>query len=713
MVACTSYLLALLATGGVWLQLQQMRIERAHAQFDKIAQEQRDLLVGRMMDYEQVLLGAAGLFAASVSVERDEWRVYVDSLRLHETLPGVQGLGYAVMVPRGNKAAHEAQIRAEGFASYAIYPSGDRELYSSIIYLEPFSGRNLRAFAFDMYSEPVRRQAMQRAADTGDSAWSGKVTLAQEDGEGNPQPGFLVYSPIYAKNKPFHTVEERRAALLGFVYAPFRAWDLMNQLYQNPERDFELHLYDGSADPANLLYETSYSLSAGRFVVDKPVEIGGAHWLARFSSNAQFDAHQFGPLPWALLLSVLALETLVFVSILLDARNRRTLLRSAHELALSNREIRLLANLTQHLQNANEEAETFPMIESILAELFPGAIGACYLLNHSETLMQRRALWSGHSTLENSNDLTEVYPPQACWAFRRGQTHGVGMGAEADVCCEHVAPTTDTYVCIPMLAEGKVIGNLFLTPDPAGQALNRMAHYVETLASAADTIGLSLANLRLRNSLRDMAIRDSLTGLYNRRYMEESLEREIDRAQRQHHPVAVVMLDVDLFKHINDSFGHDAGDLMLRRMAEQLKRFRRGVDVTCRYGGEEFLLIMPEISRADLSKRLESLRSDIEALHLSFEGKDLPTTTVSMGVAFYPVDASEMSELIRLTDVALYRAKQNGRNRIAWFGDGSPQDAPPAAGVTTLSRVTPRDQPIPSSVFSNSDTGIGRPNRYP
>lgn len=661
--ATVVFVIVLLITGFVWHYLQNLRVQQAHKQFLNAARVQRDVLVNRARDYEQVLLGAAGLFAASDTVERSEWRDYVNSLRLHQTLPGIEGVGFSLMVKPGDKAAHEAKMRALGFPNYAIYPSGDREMYSSIIYLEPFSGRNLKAFSFDMYSEPVRHEAMQRAADTRNPAWSGKVKLVQEEGQSVPQAGFLVYVPIYAKNMMLNTVADRRAALLGFVYSPFRAGDMLNQLYLDPDRQFELHLYDGQITEDRLLFSTEKKTGEKVFFSeDLPVDLGGAQWVARFSSNADFSKQVLSQLPLVVLMAVVGMETLVFVSFMLDARNRRNLLKSTRQLELSNREVRLLVSLTQLLQNCSQEDEYPPIVSSILADLFPKASGAWYGLNASENQLVNMARWG-----QDMDACPEFFEPDACWAYRRGQTHTIGRQELAEVRCTHIPNGVNKSACVPLLAQGKVIGTLFLTPlDESVQVEDFYGRYIDLLASVADTISLSLSNLRLRVSLRDMAIQDALTGLYNRRYMQESLEREIERAHRQQHPIAVVMMDVDWFKKLNDTYGHDAGDLMLKRIADQLKRFRSGIDVVCRYGGEEFLLLIPEIAPSVLEQRLQTLLKDIESMRVNFAGKELPSTTVSMGVAYYPDDSPDPSNLIRLADSALYRAKKNGRNRVEW-----------------------------------------------
>lgn len=663
---------ALLLTSLVWVHVKGVLSDNAQKRFDDIAILQRDVLINRMKDYEQVLLGAAGLFASSQQVDRAEWRSYVEELRLHLTLPGIQGVGYVEMVSPRDKAAHEARIRREGYPNYVISPPGERDMYSAIIYLEPFSGRNLRAFGYDMYAEPVRHAAMQRAADTRDPAWSGKVKLIQEDSQAKPQPGFLVYVAVYAKNKPLRTVEERREALLGFVYSPFRAGDMLSQLYQDQNRFFELQLYAGAPVAENLLYETAPPAAHAEFERSLPVAIGGTEWTAVFRSNAHFYAEEHRDLPLILFLLALLMETLLFVIFVIDVRHRRKSESAARELEKNNHEIRLMSTLTDLLQNCIREDETYPIIDRFMLDMFPGVSGGCYLLNHSETQLELISAWGADGA-----DLVPYFKPEACWSYRRGQRHWVGFNDGAHIRCHHVHSTTAAYTCIPLLAQGKVMGDLFMMQREAGAIPEAdFSRYVDLLGSVADSISLSLANLRLRSSLRDLSIRDSLTGLYNRRYMEEGLDRELERAHRQQHNVAIVMLDVDHFKDCNDSYGHEVGDLVLKRIAEHLKHFRGGSDIPCRYGGEEFLLILPDIANDVLTTRLEQLRRDIQQMRVTHDDKILPEMTISIGVACYPQDGLEPSELVRLADEAMYKAKRRGRNRVE-LAHAVPDAVPP------------------------------------
>lgn len=255
------------------------------------AEQERTKIIARMQAYVQNLRGGAALFNAGTWVSRDEWHDYVSHLQLDKTLPGILGTGFAKMIPAVHRGAHEQEVRGEGFPDYAIHPNGERQIYSSIIYLEPFTGRNLRAFGYDMYSEPVRREAMDRARDRGEPALSGKVTLVQEN-EQDVQPGFLIYVPVYQRTLASETIEQRRTALLGFTYSPFRASDLFHSIVESSNKDVELELYDGEIKADNLLFDSHADgpgIRHGRWSATLPIEFAGRTWTAHFRSRPEFD----------------------------------------------------------------------------------------------------------------------------------------------------------------------------------------------------------------------------------------------------------------------------------------------------------------------------------------------------------------------------------------------------------------------------------------
>ncbi len=254
----------------------------------------QNIISGRLDDHARILQSGVALFNSSDTVTRGEWRIFNQSQKVEKQLPGIQGIGFSLLLTPEELTRHIQKIRSEGFPDYRVKPDGTRKIYSSIIYLEPFSGRNLRAFGYDMFSEPVRRQAMERARDTDHAALSGKVILVQETDE-EVQAGTVMYVPVYRKGMPTETVEQRRAAIYGWVYSPYRMDDLMRGILAGPnlenEKQLHLQLYDGEeASSRTLLYQSHHregrNLGADhRFTRQIPVDFNGRHWSLRFTQT--------------------------------------------------------------------------------------------------------------------------------------------------------------------------------------------------------------------------------------------------------------------------------------------------------------------------------------------------------------------------------------------------------------------------------------------
>lgn len=253
----------------------------------------------RLNDYEQLLRGTAGLFAASESIERDEFVKYVAALKLEQNYPGVQGIGYSQWILPQDKGVHIEEVRHQGFPGYTIRPAGERDAYSSIIYLEPFNWRNQRAFGYDMFSEPVRRAAMERARDENDISISGKVKLVQEIDK-NTQSGFLMYTPVYRHGTPFETLAQRRANLAGWVYSPFRMNELMKGVlgkhFGEINAELDLEIYDGDVlSPQSRMYDSNRQLNslASRqhaFQSVQRIDVAGHRWTVAVSSLPGFES---------------------------------------------------------------------------------------------------------------------------------------------------------------------------------------------------------------------------------------------------------------------------------------------------------------------------------------------------------------------------------------------------------------------------------------
>ncbi|HET8722976.1 MAG TPA: CHASE domain-containing protein [Anaeromyxobacteraceae bacterium] len=272
-----------------WSDLRAAQDRLVRARFEAAARRVATKITERLDSYDLMLRGAAGLFAASNEVSRGEFRRYVEELHLETRYRGVQGIGFAAIIPPGTLAAHEAAVRAEGFPGYAVHPAGEREITTSIVYLEPFSGRNLRAFGFDMFSEPVRRKAMAAARDGGDVATTGKVRLVQETEE-DVQPGFLTYQPVYRGGRDPGTVEGRRAAIVGWTYSPMRMRDAMREILERESMPFRLEVFDGTGTGAeNLLHDSAPGGPVrSTLVTVLTLPVNQHTWTLRFSAGPDY-----------------------------------------------------------------------------------------------------------------------------------------------------------------------------------------------------------------------------------------------------------------------------------------------------------------------------------------------------------------------------------------------------------------------------------------
>jgi diguanylate cyclase (GGDEF)-like protein len=292
-----------------------------------------------------------------------------------------------------------------------------------------------------------------------------------------------------------------------------------------------------------------------------------------------------------------------------------------------------------------------------LQELVPGSSGATLIINNSRNMLEVAASWN------NPDSLSDVFGLDTCCGLRTGRPRWRRPG-ESEINCNHFSgPPPENYVCIPLAAHGDTLGFVYMaapTPEIAELALCRETLLEEMVELAS----MSFAGLKIRAKLESESIRDSLTGLFNRRFMEVALERELIRSARRSAPLALLMLDVDHFKTFNDSFGHEAGDSVLREVAQCFSNSVRSEDIICRYGGEEFVIILPEISQQLALERAEQIREQVSNLRIQYKGQVLRTISISIGVAMYPDPASDVHDLLRMADGALYKAKHAGRNRV-------------------------------------------------
>ena len=332
-----------------------------------------------------------------------------------------------------------------------------------------------------------------------------------------------------------------------------------------------------------------------------------------------------------------------------EMRRRRTAADVAQE---SRCQIELLFTMTDMLQSALGHADANAVLRSTASSLMPGFGGALYIFNNSGDRLELSTSWNW----PESGPPADMISPSDCWAIKRGKLH-INLIEDSALCCEHHPPSLVTME-IPMMARGEVYGLLVVQRDgdDAADQLRSMAGVANALA---DAMSLSLSNLALRERLRTQALRDALTGLYNRRYMEDALERYADQANRSQSPLSIVMIDLDHFKKLNDGHGHAMGDAVLTEVASAILGTIRPCDIACRYGGEELVVILPDCALEEACAKAEILRGRIERLT---ERHGIPISA-SLGVATIP-ETSKSSDALADADRALYRAKHEGRNRV-------------------------------------------------
>jgi diguanylate cyclase (GGDEF)-like protein/PAS domain S-box-containing protein len=334
------------------------------------------------------------------------------------------------------------------------------------------------------------------------------------------------------------------------------------------------------------------------------------------------------------------------------------------ELERRNTEIAMLGEMSDILQACLTVEEAHNVLSQLVQPLFPELSGGVFIINSSKRLVDAVATW-GDAMLNSQ----KVFTPNECWALRRGRVHRVDK-SHSNLQCKHVHHDAHyaESLCVPMMAQGEAMGILYLSSPQQGL----ITPAIEQLAvTVAEHIALALANLKLHEALEQQSIRDALTGLFNRHYLEESLERELCRAERKQQSLGIIMIDVDHFKRFNDTFGHEAGDTVLRELGTFLKQQVRGSDIACRYGGEEIILILLEASLEAAKQRAEQIREGAKHLILKNRNQLLGAITLSLGVACFPEHGLTGEAVIQAADAALYRAKQEGRDRVITASDES------------------------------------------
>ena len=328
-------------------------------------------------------------------------------------------------------------------------------------------------------------------------------------------------------------------------------------------------------------------------------------------------------------------------------------------------ESELLTSARDELQLCIHVQQVYQSAASSFSRLLDGTSGSLSMINNSRQMVEVVSSW-GESFIE------DFHSPESCCGLRSGQARWRQPDV-SEIHCNHFGESLppERYLCMPIVAHGNTLGVLFVQ-CPTDQEVATIGQHMDGLRQLLQLTGMAIATLNLRTKLENQSIRDGLTGLFNRHFMQISLERELARASRRKSILAVYMLDLDHFKRFNDTFGHAAGDLVLKSIAEIFRSSIRTEDIACRYGGEEFTIILPDITPAVAYERAESIRKAVANLRIPLEHEVLGEFSVSIGIAMYPNDGESSEDLVRRADQALYRGKRGGRNQVVLYESVAP-----------------------------------------
>lgn len=619
----------------VWNEIERRHRERIEEHLAFQAREIALHIDQRMRAYVQVLRGARALFDASDEVTAADWKAYVSALALEDGFPGIQGIGFSQYVPASGVENHVARMRALGQSGYAIHPPGPRTEYSSIVYLEPLNWRNQRAFSYDMLSEPVRREAMDRARRSGDAALSGKVRLIQET-DHDIQAGVLLYLPAYGHHQPTDTEEQRSAALIGWIYSPFRMTDLMTGTLGRMSDTLRLRIYDGDTAGSSALLFDSHPGDRDGFdlaTLSLSREIEGRKWLLVFEQRREAEADVSR---WRTELGIVAtfgaLLVALTASLALASRRARRLARMGDSLARSEAMYSTLVNLSGEIILLIDERGHIefgnPRLYRTLG-LEPGCLKGRPLDALSDTA-SRHVLQSMSSALLSGVTVRMELTLQ-------------GPGTPVSVLASGV-PRQD--------AGGRVTGAIVVMSDIS--------------ARKADEARVAW-----------LATHDSLTGLPNRSLLADRLNQALNTEQRYQRRFCLLFIDLDHFKDINDRMGHHAGDSVLIEASRRMQACLRAADTLARHGGDEFVALLPETTAIDAAFAVaEKIRARLCEPFVIEEGQ--AQISASIGIVMCPDQGSDLDTLLARADEAMYEAKSEGRNTIAvWRPKNTRQDITP------------------------------------
>lgn len=475
--------------------------------------------------------------------------------------------------------------------------------------------------------------------------------------------GFLICLPLL-----------KQSQFEGFIIGTIDV-DLMlrDSLEKRQDSRFEIALFEDKQKKQSFFQ--SHINYITKIHSTKEINVYNLHWIVEVWPSVElYKQHAYTLLSKLIILFGPFISLLLFAvvhSLQITRKNSSILQDTKKNLELQLIEskkhmeyLRCLRDMTNALQACSSLEEAATPIARFCKRCFTSTSGTLYLADSDSNILSSFCYW-GKKLPKQS-----FFSKDLCFALQQGNTIYMS-GKNNSTHCAHIKKLTFNqqkkiaFLCIPLLDQNEVFGLLHIR-DSQIQSLsdNEQTKQILSAETFAKQLSVSLSSLKLHDLLTTQAIRDPLTGLYNRRFLDESLQREIYRANRYSHPISLLMLDIDHFKKINDTYGHETGDAVLKNIALILQKYSRKSDIACRFGGEEFILILPETTLQIAFQRAEELRQAVTDLHVQCEGKTIQNLTISIGVSSYPQHGESLREITSAVDQALYKAKSSGRNKV-------------------------------------------------
>jgi diguanylate cyclase (GGDEF)-like protein/PAS domain S-box-containing protein len=638
--------LGLAVTLFAWRVIDHQVGREAEVKFDHQVMQAVESLDRHVGDNVSLLIGLRGLYNASATLERHEFGRYVSGFDVGKRYPGVRLVSLVRHVPGPQKAAFEESVRrdrslkAGGYPGFAIRPPGEREQYLVVTFIEPLAG-NEGAFGFDLLSDPQRRAAIEYTRDRGVATASKPIQLAADPLR---QVSIALRMPLYRQDLPLDTVAQRRAAFAGMVVSAIQVDEMIRaHLGRQLGADFDVVIHDlglsamsaPQAEPILVFASPGVDEAvAARSRRLQTLDVAGRTWRLAFSAPAKSPYGIGGELPQVVLLGGVLTSVLMFWLTLAQWRARQR----AQQLARQATAVRAAEGLREKLAFIQQLIEAVPQ-----PIFFKDAAGHYLGVNRAweQFFGIPREKFVGKSVFE-------LYPDDPDLAQRH-------HAKDAELFSN---PGSQSYEAAIRDAQGELRQTIY-NKATFNRADGSVAGLIGTITDITE-------QRRVEEQVRHMAHHDALTQLPNRSLLQDRVGQAIARAKRKREQLALLFIDLDRFKSINDSLGHSVGDRLLQAVGARLLGCTRAADTVARIGGDEFVVLLGDVERPESARQVAQKLLEALSAPLELDGHGLQVTP-SIGIAVYPGDGEDVETLLRNADSAMYHAKREGRNNAQFY----------------------------------------------